>query len=96
MKWQNCGAHPCIPNATVFKKASLVAVLERHKDGLLHLSLSAHKRNPAYQEVKEARYELMPDAKYVAQIFPPQDEFVNIHEGCFHLWELAPEEAPPT
>jgi hypothetical protein len=27
---------------------------------------------------------------FVAQVFPPREDFVNVHENCFHLWQLAP------
>lgn len=60
------------------------------RDGKLgwHLSISHPRRLPTYAEMKRARYEFMPDNIYVAQIFPPQSEFVNIHENCLHLWEI--------
>lgn len=31
----------------------------------------------------------MPNDMHVAQIFPPREEFVNVHENCFHLYEMA-------
>lgn len=60
------------------------------RDGKMgwHLSISHPRRLPTYAEMKRARYEFMPDNIYVAQIFPPQSEFVNIHENCLHLWEI--------
>ena len=57
--------------------------------GLWHLS-AACNHTIGYYELKELRYEFMPDAMFVAQVFPPRSEFVNIHENCFHLWQLAP------
>jgi hypothetical protein len=55
--------------------------------GLLHLSISRKDRLPSYDEVKSARYQFMSEAKYVVQIFPPEEDFVNVHEFCLHLWE---------
>ena len=57
------------------------------ENGKWHLSVSA-KHTLGYYEIKEIRYKFMPDDMHVAQIFPPRDEFVNLHEYCFHLHEL--------
>lgn len=58
-------------------------------EGLWHLSASTN-HTIGYYELKELRYEFMPNAMFVAQIFPPREEFVNIDQNCFHLWQLAP------
>jgi len=55
--------------------------------GLWHLSIAA-KHILGYYELKETRYKFMPNDMQVAQIFPPREEFVNLHEFCFHLHEL--------
>jgi hypothetical protein len=55
--------------------------------GLYHLSLSRKDRLPSYDELKQARYQFLPDVPYVVQIFPPQEDFVNVHDFCLHLWE---------
>lgn len=46
------------------------------------------KRLPSYEEIKHARYELIPNEVTMAQIFPPKEEFVNVHEYCLHLYEI--------
>lgn len=57
------------------------------EDGLWHLSVSAN--HPlGYFEMKEVRYKFMPNDMQVAQIFPPREQFVNIHENCYHLFQL--------
>jgi len=58
--------------------------------GRWHLSISHKKRLPTYDELKQARYRFTPDNIYMAQIFPPMKEFVNIHPYCLHLWEVDP------
>lgn len=58
-------------------------------DGLWHLSASSN-HTLSYYELKELRYEFMPDNMTVAQIFPRRESFVNLHENCFHLWQLRP------
>ena len=57
--------------------------------GLWHLS-AACNHTMGYYELKEIRYTFLPNAMFVAQVFPPREDFVNVHENCFHLWQLAP------
>lgn len=57
------------------------------EDGAWHLSVSAN-HTLGYYELKEIRYKFMPNDMQVAQIFPPREEFINLHENCFHLYEL--------
>lgn len=46
------------------------------------------KQPLGYYQLKEIRYEFLPNDIHVAQIFPPREEFVNVHQNCFHLWEI--------
>jgi hypothetical protein len=57
-----------------------------------HLSISCRDRYPTWEEIKDARYSLLPMGLTFAQILPPMNEFVNIHPNCFHLWELDADE----
>ena len=57
-----------------------------------HLSISCSDRYPVWDEIKDARYSLLPMGLTFAQILPPMNEFVNIHPNCFHLWELDADE----
>lgn len=54
----------------------------------LHLSASHNHRLPTYEEMKELRYKLCGEARYMGMIFPPQEEFVNVDPNCLHLYEL--------
>jgi len=63
-------------------------ILISQDNGKWHLSISHPKRLPRYYELKRARYKYLPDVKYMAQIFPPESEFVNVHKNCLHLWEI--------
>lgn len=58
------------------------------EEGLWHLSVSAD-HTLGYYELKEIRYEFLPNGIRAAQIFPPREEFVNLHENCFHLYETS-------
>lgn len=56
--------------------------------GKWHLSISHPSRYPTYDEIKEARYKFIPNNATVAMLFPPKEEFINVHQNCFHLWEI--------
>lgn len=57
-----------------------------------HLSISTPNASPSYKEIKEARYKYLPNNITVAQLFPPKEEFVNLHKYCHHLFEIKPLE----
>lgn len=67
-------------------------IMVAKEDGLWHLSISHNRRYPTWDEIKTARYELLPHDRYIAMILPPPTEYVNIHDNCFHLHELADSE----
>ena len=53
-----------------------------------HLSISREERYPGWDEIKDARYALLPAELTFAQILPPMRDYTNIHRNCFHLWEI--------
>ena len=53
-----------------------------------HLSISTATRYPTWDEIKDARYALLPDEVTMAMLLPPSREYVNIHPNCFHLHEI--------
>ena len=57
-------------------------------NGKWHLSISTKTASPSYKEIKKARYKYCPDNIYMAQIFPPKSEFINVYSYCHHLWEI--------
>lgn len=64
--------------------------LKAKERGLWHISMSLPDRLPTYEEMKEVRYKFLPDNCYMAQIFPPSSEFVNVHPFTLHLYEIRP------
>lgn len=60
-------------------------------DGLWHVLVSLPKRYPTWEEIKSAWYELVPEAEthYGAIVLPPVKEYVNLHQNCFHVYELS-------
>jgi len=57
------------------------------EEGKWHLSASCN-HVIGYYELKELRYTFLPNSIYAAQIFPPREEFINIHENCYHLYQV--------
>lgn len=56
-----------------------------------HLSISHADRDPTWQEISGARYVLIPDEVTMVQVLPPRADYTNLHEHCFHLWEIEPD-----
>lgn len=56
---------------------------------LWHLSISHPRRHPTWDEIKWARYRLLPHGLNFAIFLPPPDEYVNVPEQdhVFHIWE---------
>lgn len=65
-------------------------VIRSTDGGQLHISMSFFDRSPDYSEMKAVRYAFAPDDLYMAQVFPPKSEFVNVHPFCHHLWQIQP------
>jgi len=51
-----------------------------------HVSFSMAHRVPNYEELKACRMTFFPADAEVVQVFPPEEEFVNCHPYCLHLW----------
>jgi hypothetical protein len=79
-------------SAKVFQKGPCkVLISQEDHDGKVrwHLSISCKDRYPGWEEIKDARYSLLPLGLTFAQILPPLNNYINIHPNCFHLWELS-------
>lgn len=53
-----------------------------------HLSISHLHRYPGWDEIADVRYELVPGEVTMALLLPPPGEYVNVHDFCFHLWQI--------
>jgi len=77
------------PGAKIYKAGKLqVIVGQQPNDGRWHLSISHPGRYPTWDEIKEARYQLVPNNVTMAMLLPPKEQYVNVHANCFHLWEI--------
>jgi len=55
-----------------------------------HLSISHLDRHPSWDEIKAARYWLLPDALMFAMLLPPSEEYFNLpaQDHVFHMYEI--------
>jgi len=65
-----------------------IRVLISREYGFWHLSISRPDRYPNWNEIRDTRYELLPDNCTMAMMLPPKEEYVNLHKNCFHLHEV--------
>ena len=73
--------------ARVFRMGECAIILTREY-GKWHLSISCKNRFPTWQEIHQARYDLIPNEAMMAMILPPKEQYVNLHENTFHLYEI--------
>lgn len=53
-----------------------------------HLSISCPDRYPTWDEIADAREELLPGDQTFGMVLPPADQYVNVHDFVFHLHRL--------
>ncbi|MCK5292928.1 MAG: hypothetical protein KAR39_13035 [Thermoplasmata archaeon] len=80
------------PGVYKFGRCTVIVTMDA---GRWHLSISTPDCSPSYKELKHARYTYCPDNITMAQLFPPQAEFVNFHPYCHHLWQVIGVEHEP-
>lgn len=63
---------------------------------LWHLTISCPERHPTWDEIKTARYRLLPLDLTFAMLLPPPEHYVNLPEQdhVFQLWESMDPRAP--
>lgn len=69
-------------------ECSIVYTIQR-EDGH-HLSIAHPNRYPTWEEIAKVRYEICPDDCFMALLLPSIHEYVNIHEYCMQVVEVAP------
>jgi len=89
IKWTNTFEQ--MMGSDVWKSNTGIIAMFSVDDGMEHISMSHKSRLPTYWEMKTARYVIMSKDITVAQLFPPESEFVNLHNYCLHLWEISAE-----
>lgn len=94
--WLVCKPVPALPHCKVYQKGHCWVFVGREPRpfGIIeapcwHLSISHPTRLPSWDEIKDARYSLLPHDIMVAQLLPPPGEFINLNRYVMHLWEIA-------
>lgn len=54
---------------------------------LLHVSISRQDRYPSWNEIIEIKLKFFGDRKDSMMVIPKREDYVNVHENCFHVWE---------
>lgn len=52
-------------------------------------------RLPTWEEIHDARYDLVPDDVTMAMILPPAVEYVNLHPTTMHLHQITGDSGEP-
>lgn len=68
------------------KGLSVIASIDATPHGdLLHVSLARKDRLPTWEEVRQVRNAFYPPTVDVMMILPREQDYVNVHQYCFHL-----------
>lgn len=90
------GAFPIVPGSLVWETSNGLRVLgsmdlAAEHGRLLHVSLSYRSRNPSWEDIKMVRAAFFPSDIDVMMVLPKADDYVNVHEHAFHLWQTPTE-----
>ena len=55
--------------------------------GWEHVSVSANKRTPTWEEMCFVKDQFWTEHEMVVQYHPPASEYVNFHPYCLHMWK---------
>jgi len=80
--------HELEPGCRAFRMGQCYILVGRSPKAGWHLSISTPSRLPSWEEVKEARYRLLPDNVTMAMLLPPTAQYVDLHPRCLHLWQV--------
>jgi len=76
-----------------YKLLQIIVSVSKEKDNMtwIHISLTRtdKKQLPTYNDMKDVKSALGFDTEYAYQVFPPQNNHVNIHKYVLHLWICA-------
>lgn len=101
LHWVEIASHHVPPGARGYHASvtgdvhGLLVFVGREPQGW-HLSISHPMRYPTWDEIVDARYALVPNDVTMAMLLPPKEQYVNLHENCFHLHEVPGDEPSTT
>lgn len=76
-----------LPNSRAYMLGECAVIISQEGSGW-HLSISHPSRYPTWDEIKDARYKLLPNDLTMAMLLPSQEQYVNLHPNCFHLYQV--------
>lgn len=76
------------PKLKAYKAGKIQIMVGWHPVMGWHMSISHPEHYPTWDEVANARYQLMPSDIEFGMMLPPPDAYINIHNFCFHLHEM--------
>ena len=82
--------------AWMFNGLLVLATAAIMQDGRewLHVSFSRKSRIPSYDDLQLVKREFIGNDKKAIMVFPEQENYVNIHPNCLHLWYSAENPIP--
>lgn len=84
------GGAPWPREMRVFKHVSQMHAIKtievRGGKPWIHVSISRDQRDPTYNDMAIAKHDLIGAGRKAIMVFAPQNEHVNIHKHCLHLF----------
>lgn len=77
-----CG---CFQIPSVIDKASLL-IIASSGEGWEHVSVSRNNRAPNWPEMSQIKRTFFRGDEWVVQFHPAEQDYVNCHPYCLHLW----------
>lgn len=84
--WTGPLRHP-LGVGDIYRSGDLTAIAAIGPTGA-HVSISARGRYPTWDEIASIKELTFPD-RHMVMLLPPRSEYVNLHETCLHIWEMA-------
>lgn len=78
------------PGSRAYRMGRCQIIVSKQRAGW-HLSVSRPERLPTWEEMRDARYALVPDEATMALLLPPKSEYVNVHDYCLQMYEIPGE-----
>jgi hypothetical protein len=76
---------------------TVICSAARERDGRrwLHVSMARPDRLPSWPDVHAVKELFLGAKRRALQVLPPEDEYVNVHPNCLHLWSCLDDDGLP-
>lgn len=75
-------------NTRAFRMGDLSALVSQEPGMGWHMSVAHPERYPTWDEIAHLRYALLPEQVTMAMLLPPENEYINVHNHTFQLWQI--------